>query len=91
MKTKNQSGFAAIFAFLIAAVVIAVAVFATYRVMSKDDTALSDEFNSVSSKASSGAIKSTKDLQKTAETVDTTNVDSDLDSADLDEDIDAIF
>lgn len=93
MKTKNQQGFTAIFAFLIAAVVVGVAVFAAYRVMSKDDTTLTDEFSSVSSGSNkaSGVIKNAQDLQKTAESVDASDIDKDLDSTDLDEDIDAVF
>ncbi len=93
MKTKNQSGFTAIIAFMLAAAIVGVAVFAAYRVMSKDDNTLADEYSSVSAGAdkATGVIKSAEELQKTAESIDAADIDKDLDTSELDEDIDAIF
>ncbi len=91
MKRQNQQeGFTAIIAFVLAAAVIGVAVFAASRVMNKEDTSLSTDYGGLTEQAEA-KITNSKELTNTQKSLETIDVDKDLDTTELDKDIDSIF
>ena len=90
MKTKNQNGFTALIALVLAAAVIGVAVFAASRVITKEDTAVTEDFGGLT-RSAENKIKNSEDLTKTQKSIESVNIDKDLNTSDLDKDIEAIF
>ncbi len=91
MKRQNQQeGFTAIIAFVLAAGIIGLAVFASFRVINKDDTTLSEDYGGLTQQSEAKIIDA-QGLTDTQKSLEKINVDSDLDTSEIDQDIDSIF
>jgi predicted negative regulator of RcsB-dependent stress response len=87
MKIKYQNGFAHM-ALILLVVVLAVAAFAGYKVMQSNDTTAD---NSAPAVHQTETIKTTSDLDSAKSTLDSSNVDNDLNPDSMNQDVDSLL
>ena len=89
--TKNQSGFGHLVLFLCLALVVGVVGFAGYRVMNNNNDELSSNTAKTAQTEAPATITTNKDLLESQNAVNNSDIDGDLDTSALDQDIDALF